>query len=116
MTWGRWPGCRSRPLAFVRITELGSDSASRTAARNVIDDTRASPDRLDARAGQPLPVDLGTRGGERRGLAVPSIPRPGLQGCEAWADPGQATTFTQQLDAPGTHEFIWPTRAPRRSA
>ena len=87
---------------------LGSASGAAGAARVVMDDTHFSPNRLVAKVGQPLQVELVNQGSERHDFAIPSIHMPGLQGFEASTEPGQTTTFTLQFDTPGTHEFVCP--------
>lgn len=76
--------------------------------RIVMDDTQFSPNRIDAKVGVPLLVQLVNQGSERHDFAIPSLHMPGLQGFEASTEPGQTTTFSLRFDASGTHEFLDP--------
>ncbi|OGO58200.1 MAG: hypothetical protein A2V85_14645 [Chloroflexi bacterium RBG_16_72_14] len=71
-----------------------------------LEDLRFVPNRLDARVGVPLRVQLTNRALERHDLNFPSLHMPGLEGVESILEPGETRTITLEFDEPGTHTFI----------
>jgi len=67
---------------------------------------RFSPNRIDARVGQPVLITIVNRGSVRHDLAFPSIQMPSLQGVETLTMPGQSTRLTLTFDTPGTYTFL----------
>lgn len=72
----------------------------------VLEDTRFTPNRIDAKVGVPLTVTLVNRGTERHDLNFESLHMPGLGGVESILVPGETRTITLTFDQPGTHTFI----------
>jgi plastocyanin len=71
----------------------------------VATEMRFSPNRIDARVGQPVVITIVNRGSERHDLAFPSIGMPDLRGVETLTMPGQSTRLTMTFDRPGTYLF-----------
>ena len=67
---------------------------------------RFSPNRIDARVGQPVIITLVNQGSVRHDLAFPAIEMPNLQGAETLAMPGESTRLTITFDRPGTYPFL----------
>jgi len=67
---------------------------------------RFSPNRIEARVGQPIRITIVNRGAQRHDLAFPSLEMPNLQGVETLLQPGQSTTLTMTFDHPGAYEFL----------
>jgi len=67
---------------------------------------RFSPNRIDARVGQPVLITIVNRGSVRHDLALPSIEMPNLRGVETLTMPGQSTSLTLTFDTPGTYTFL----------
>lgn len=82
------------------------DAATSGVAAIALEDLRFVPNRLDARIGVPLRVQLTNQGLERHDLNFPSLHMPGLQGVESILEPGETRTITLSFDKPGTHTFI----------
>ena len=82
-----------------------SAAGPRSNAALVIDDSRFTPNRIDARAGQPLTITVTNAGSHRHDLLFDSAHMPGLAGAEAIVDPGQSQSLTLVFDAPGVHMF-----------
>lgn len=72
----------------------------------VATEMRFSPNRIDARVGQPVLVTLVNRGSERHDLAFPAIEMPSLRGVETLTMAGQSTRLTLTFDSPGTYPFL----------
>ena len=72
----------------------------------VATEMRFSPNRIDARVGQPVLITIVNRGSVRHDLAFPSIQMPSLQGVETLTMPGQSTRLTLTFDTPGTYTFL----------
>lgn len=72
----------------------------------VLEETRFTPNRIDAIAGQTITIRLVNRGRERHDLNFPSLHMPGLQGVEAILEPGETRTIKLTFETPGTHTFI----------
>lgn len=72
----------------------------------VLEDFRFTPNRIDAKVGVPLTIQLTNRGTERHDLNFESLHMPGLAGVEAILQPGETRTITLNFDQPGTHTFI----------
>lgn len=72
----------------------------------VATEMRFSPNRIDARVGQPVLITIVNRGSVRHDLAFPAIEMPDLQGVETLAMPGQSTRLTMTFDTPGTYPFL----------
>ena len=72
----------------------------------VATEMRFSPNRIDARVGQPVLITIVNRGSERHDLAFPSIGMPDLRGVETLTMPGQSTRLTMTFDGPGTYPFL----------
>lgn len=72
----------------------------------VLQETRFTPNRIDAKAGETISVRLVNRGNERHDLNFPSLHMPALQGVEAILEPGETRTIELTFDTPGTHTFI----------
>jgi uncharacterized cupredoxin-like copper-binding protein len=67
---------------------------------------RFSPNRIDARVGQPVVLTLVNRGSQRHDLGFPSIEMPGLKGVETLTMPGQTTHVTVTFDKAGEYVFL----------
>jgi len=72
----------------------------------VATEMRFSPNRIDARVGQPVLVTIVNRGSVRHDLAFPSIQMPSLRGVETLTMLGQSTSLTLTFDTPGTYTFL----------
>ena len=72
----------------------------------VATEMRFSPNRIDARVGQPVLITIVNRGSVRHDLAFPSIQMPSLRGVETLTMPGQSTSLTLTFDTPGTYTFV----------
>jgi plastocyanin len=72
----------------------------------VATEMRFSPNRIDARVGQPVLITIVNRDNERHDLAFPSIEMPNLRGVETLTMPGQSTRLTMTFDRPGTYVFL----------
>lgn len=72
----------------------------------VLEDTRFTPNRIDAKVGVPLTVRLTNRGTERHDLNFEALHMPGLGGVESILEPGETRTIRLTFDQPGTHTFI----------
>lgn len=72
----------------------------------VLEDMRFTPNRIDAKVGVPLTLQLTNKGTERHDLNFESLHMPGLGGVESLVEPGGSTTITLTFDKPGTHTFI----------
>jgi len=83
----------------------GSGSRAGTATI-LLGDFQFSPNRIDARVGVPLTVQLTNRGTERHDLNFQSLHMPGLAGVESILEPGETRTITLTFDQAGTHTFI----------
>ncbi|MHB8459080.1 MAG: cupredoxin domain-containing protein [Candidatus Limnocylindrales bacterium] len=75
-------------------------------AEVVMTEMRFSPNRIDAKVGQPITIVIVNRGAQRHDLAFPSIEMPSLRGVETLTLPGQSTTLTMTFDHPGAYEFL----------
>lgn len=75
-------------------------------AEIVMEESRFSPNQLNAKVGVPLVVGITNRGLERHDLTFPSLHMPGLQGVEAIVEPGETRTVTLRFERAGTHTFI----------
>jgi plastocyanin len=94
-------------LAILAVTACsGSQDGANGSASIVLEDFRFTPNRIDARVGVPLTVQLTNRGTERHDLNFESLHMPGLGGVEAILQPGETRTITLTFDQPGTHTFI----------
>lgn len=76
------------------------------AGRIVLEDMRFVPNRIDAKVGVPMRVQLTNRGTERHDLNFQSLHMPGLEGVESILEPGETRTITLTFDQAGTHTFI----------
>ncbi len=72
----------------------------------VATEMRFSPNRIDARVGQPVIITIVNEGSERHDLAFPAIEMPKLEGVETLTMPGQSTRLTMTFDQPGTYPFL----------
>ena len=72
----------------------------------VATEMRFSPNRIDARVGQPVLITIVNRGSVRHDLAFPSIQMPSLRGVETLTMPGQSTSLTLTFDTPGTYTCL----------
>jgi uncharacterized cupredoxin-like copper-binding protein len=72
----------------------------------VATEMRFSPNRIDARVGQPVLITIVNRGSERHDLTFLSIEMPNLRGVETLTMPGQSTRLTMTFDRPGTYPFL----------
>ena len=75
-------------------------------AQVVETEIRFSPNRIDAKVGQPIRITIVNRGAQRHDLAFPSIEMPNLQGVETLLQPGQSMTLTMTFDHPGAYVFL----------
>lgn len=76
------------------------------AGQILLEDMRFTPNRIDAKVGVALRVQLTNRGTERHDLNFQSLHMPGLEGVESILDPGETRTITLTFDEPGTHTFV----------
>ena len=72
----------------------------------VLEDMRFTPNRIDAKVGGPLTLQLMNKGTERHDLNFEALHMPGLGGVESIVEPGASATITLTFDQPGTHTFI----------
>ena len=72
----------------------------------VLEDMRFTPNRIDAKVGVPLTLQLTNKGTERHDLNFEALHMPGLGAVESILEPGESTTITLTFDQPGTHTFI----------
>ena len=86
-----------------RACSTGGESGSWTISMT---EMRFSPNRIDAKVGQPLTIRLVNQGAQRHDLAFQALHMPSLSGVETALEPGQSTTITLRFDEPGTHTFI----------
>jgi len=95
-------------VAVIALAAAGCQGTSAGSGRNeiVLEDSRFTPNRIDAKVGVPLTIRLVNRGTERHDLNFPSLHMPDLQGVEAILNPGETRTITLTFDEPGTHTFI----------
>lgn len=92
-------------IAFV-ATNLGRPQAPGGGLQIVLEEMRFNPNRIDAKVGETITVQLVNRGIQRHDLNFPALQMPGLRGVEAILEPGETQTLTLRFDAPGTHTFI----------
>jgi Plastocyanin len=85
-------------------TQSGSGSSG--SADIVLEDFRFTPNRIDAKVGVPLTVQLTNRGTEGHDLNFESLHMPGLGGIEAMLAPEETRAITLTFDQPGVHTFI----------
>lgn len=96
-------------VAFAVLVRAAADfrgEGQEFAGRIVLEDTRFVPNRIDAKVGVPLRIQLTNRGTERHDLNFQSLHMPGLGGVEAILSPGETRTITLTFDQAGTHTFI----------
>lgn len=96
-------------VAFAVLVRAAGDfrgGGQASAGQIVLEDMRFVPNRMDAKVGVPLRVQLINRGTERHDLNFQSLHMPGLEGVEAILNPGETRTITLTFDEPGTHTFI----------
>ena len=72
----------------------------------VMTEMRFTPNRIDARVGQPIVIRIVNRGAQPHDLAFPSAQMPGLRGVETLMNPGESRTLTLTFDQPGTYQFL----------
>lgn len=72
----------------------------------VMTEMRFSPNRVDARVGQPVVITLINRDSQRHDLAFPSIEMPGLRGIETLTLPGESSRLTLTFDRAGIFPFL----------
>ena len=88
------------------VTSGWARSEPSGAPQIVLQEMRFTPNRIDAKVGVPLTVQLTNRGTERHDLNFESLHMPGLAGVESILEPGETRTITLTFDQPGTHTFI----------
>lgn len=96
-------------VAFTVLVRAAADfrgEGQASAGQIVFEDMRFVPNRIDAKAGVPLRVQLINVGTERHDLNFQSLHMPGLEGVEAILNPGETRTITLTFDQAGTHTFI----------
>jgi uncharacterized cupredoxin-like copper-binding protein len=98
-------------LGLVGLSACGNQRPAGAAEGNnqveiVATEMRFSPNRIDARVGQPLVITIVNRGSQRHDLGFPAIEMPNLQGVETLTLPGQSTRLTLTFDKPGTFTFL----------
>jgi plastocyanin len=98
-------------LGLVGLSACASQGRAGAAEGNnqveiVATEMRFSPNRIDARVGQPLVITIVNKGSERHDLAFPAIEMPNLQGVETLTMPGQSTRLTMTFETPGTYPFL----------
>jgi nitrite reductase (NO-forming) len=89
-------GCAGQPSA-----RAGTNSIEIT-----LTEMRFSPNRIDARVGQPITVTLVNHGSQRHDFAFPSYEMPALRGVETSTLPGTTTRLSLTFDRPGTFTFV----------
>ena len=72
----------------------------------VLEDMRFTPNRINAKVGVPLTLELANKGTQRHDFNFESLHMAGLGGVESILEPGQSTTITLTFDQPGEHTFI----------
>lgn len=96
-------------VAFAVLVRAARDfrgEGQEFAGQIVLEDMRFVPNRIDAKVGVPLRVQLTNRGTERHDLNFQSLHMPGLEGVESILNPGETRTITLTFDEAGTHTFI----------
>ena len=96
-------------VAFAVLVRAARDfrgEGEKFAGQIVLEDMRFAPNRIDAKVGVALRVQLTNRGTERHDLNFQSLHMPGLEGLEAILNPGEMRTVTLTFDQAGTHTFI----------
>ena len=88
---------------FVAIANPG---AAGEPVEIVMTEMRFSPNRIDARVGQPVVLIIVNRGSQRHDLAFAAGEMPNLRGVEALTMPGQSTRLTMTLDTAGVYPFL----------
>jgi uncharacterized cupredoxin-like copper-binding protein len=85
----------------------GAPAGAQGGAITIVEtEMRFSPNRIDAKVGQPVVIRIVNEGSQRHDFAFPSLNMPSLRGIETALEPGQSTTITLQFDQPGTYVFI----------
>jgi uncharacterized cupredoxin-like copper-binding protein len=93
--------------AFLLASCAGAPTGAKGSSITIVEtEMRFSPNRIDAKVGQPVAVTIVNQGSQRHDFAFPSLNMPSLQGIETALEPGQSTTITLQFDQPGTYVFI----------
>lgn len=72
----------------------------------VLEDMRFTPNRIDAKVGVPLSLQLTNKGTQRHDLNFEALHMPGLGAVESILEPGETRTITLTFDQAGTHTFI----------
>ncbi|MBI3746515.1 MAG: cupredoxin domain-containing protein [Chloroflexi bacterium] len=72
----------------------------------VLEEMRFTPNRIDAKVGVPLTLQLTNKGTERHDLNFEALHMSGLGAVESILEPGQTRSITLTFDQPGTHTFI----------
>lgn len=96
-------------VAFAVLVRAARDfrgEPQQFAGQIVLEDMYFVPNRIAAKVGVPLRVQLINRGTERHDLNFQALHMPGLEGVEAILNPGETRTITLTFDEPGTHTFI----------
>ena len=95
-------------LALAGISAIASPKPVQDPGTVVITMTemRFSPNRIDARVGQPITLVIDNRGSVRHDLAFPAGTMPNLQGIETLTMPGETTRLTLTFDHAGVFPFI----------
>jgi uncharacterized cupredoxin-like copper-binding protein len=93
-------------VALLVASCAGAPAGAAGAITIVETEMRFSPNRIDAKVGQPITVTIVNQGSQRHDFAFPSLNMPSLRGIETALEPGQSTTLTLTFDQPGTYVFI----------
>lgn len=93
-------------LAGCASQSPGSAAGGPNQVEIVATEMRFSPNRIDAKVGEPVVITIVNRGNVRHDLAFSPLDMPNLQGVETLTMPGQSTRLTITFDKPGTYPFL----------
>jgi len=92
-------------LGLAGCTQPSSGAGGNGSVEVVMTEMRFSPNRIEAKVGQPVRITIVNRGAQRHDFAFSTIEMPNLQGVETLTQPGQSTTLTMTFDRARVYEF-----------
>ena len=93
-------------LVLAGLVAIANPGAAGGPVEIVMTEMRFSPNRIDARVGQPVVLIIVNQGSQRHDLAFAAGGMPNLQGVETLTMPGQSTRLTLTLDSAGVYPFL----------
>ena len=93
-------------LAAIACQAQSGPGTGANSVEIVMTEMRFTPNRIDARVGQPIVIKIVNHGAQPHDLAFPSAEMPGLRGVETLMNPGESTTVTLTFDRPGSYPFL----------